>query len=132
MVTLPTTARNDARLTLSADLVQAGAVFNDAPRSLDGHNRIAHPGMHTTGTTAVLNNINGELVNPGRVTVGGTGVPAGGQSGSSQGGAGQSSKGSQNDPRHGHGDSGEHSGRPVPSFWNFAENKHGRNDGSHH
>ena len=131
MVTLPTTARDDAPLTLSADLTQAGAVFNDAPRSPGSHNQIAYTGMHTASTTAARNNINGGLVNPDRLNVAGTGAPAGGQSGSGQGGAGQS-KGSQNDPRHGHGDSDEHGGRPVPSFWNFAENKHGRNDGSHH
>jgi hypothetical protein len=111
--------------------------FNDAPRSLGGfwnspaasHNQIAYPRMPATGTTAVLNNINRGLINPGRLTVGGTGVPAGGQG---QGGAGQSNGGGQSDPRRGHGDSGEHSGRPVPSFWNFGENEHGRKDGSHH
>jgi hypothetical protein len=35
MATLPTTVRDDA-LALSADLDQAGAVFNDATRLLDG------------------------------------------------------------------------------------------------
>jgi hypothetical protein len=132
MVTLPTTARDDAPLTLSADLAQAGAVFNDAPRSLGSHNQITYPGMHTAGTAAVRNNINGGLVNPGRVAVSGTGVPAGGQGGNGQGGAGQSNGSSQSDPRHGHGDSDEHGGRPVPSFWNFSENKHGRKDDSRH
>jgi hypothetical protein len=140
MVTLPTTARDDTPLTLSADLAQAGAAFNDAPRSLgggfwndpDSQGQIAYPGMQPAGTAALRNNINGGLVNPGRVAVGGTGVPAGGQGGNSQGGAGQSNGSGQSDPRHGHGDSDEHGGRPVPSFWNFAENKHGPKDGSRH
>jgi hypothetical protein len=138
MVTLPTTARDDIPLTVSADLVQAGAAFGDASRSLDGgfwnpadsHNQVTYPGIHTAGAAA-FNNINGGLANPGRVAIGGTGVPAGGQGGNSQGGAGQSN-GGQSDPRHGHGDSAEHGGRPVPSFWNFADNEHGRKDGSRH
>ena len=132
MVTLPTTARDDAPLTLSADLTQAGAVFDDAPRSLGSHNQIAYPGMHPAGPAAVRNAINGGLVNSGRLTVAGTGVPAGGQGGNSQGGAGQSNGSGQSDARHGHGDSGEHGGRPVPSFWNFADNEHGRKDDSRH
>jgi len=132
MVTLPTTARDDAPLTLSADITQAGAAFNDAPRSLGSHNQIAYPGMHTASTAAVRNHINGGLVNPGRLTVAGTGAPAGGQGGNSQGGAGQSNSSGQSDPRHGHGDSGEHGGRPVPSFWNFAEKEPGRKDDSRH
>ena len=78
MVTFPTTARDDAPLTLSADITQAGAAFNDAPRSLGSHNQIAYPGMHTASTAAVRNHINGGLVNPGRLTVAGTGAPAGG------------------------------------------------------
>jgi len=74
-----TTVRNDA-LTPSTDLVQAGAVFNDATRLLDGglwdtpadsNNQIAYLGMYTTDIHAVLNDINGMLANPGAVTVGG-------------------------------------------------------------
>src|SRR5579871_6337463 len=74
-----TTVRNDA-LTPSSDLVQAGAVFNDATRLLDGglwdtpadsNNQIAYLGMYTTDIHAVLNDINGMLANPGGVTVGG-------------------------------------------------------------
>ncbi len=79
MATLPTTVRNDA-LGLSTDLAQAGAVFNDATRLLDGglwnnpadsNNQIAYLGMYTTDVAAVLNDINGALGNPGGVTVGG-------------------------------------------------------------
>ena len=79
MATLPTTVRNDA-LGLSTDLAQAGAVFNDATRLLDGglwnnpadsNNQIAYLGMYTTDVTAVLNDINAALGNPGGVTVGG-------------------------------------------------------------
>ena len=79
MATLPTTVRNDA-LGLSTDLAQAGAVFNDATRLLDGglwnnpadsNNQIAYLGMYTTDVTAVLNDINAALANPTGVTVGG-------------------------------------------------------------
>ena len=79
MATLPTTVRNDA-LGLSTDLAQAGAVFNDATRLLDGglwnnpadsNNQIAYLGMYTTDVTAVLNDINAALANPNGVTVGG-------------------------------------------------------------
>jgi len=74
-----TTVRNDA-LIPSTDLVQAGAVFNDATRLLDGglwdtpadsNNQIAYLGMYTTDIHAVLNDINGMLANHGAVTVGG-------------------------------------------------------------
>src|ERR1700761_7475613 len=74
-----TTVRDDA-LTPSTDLAQAGAVFNDATRLLDGglwdtpadsNNQIAYLGMYTTDIHAVLNDINGMLANPGGVTVGG-------------------------------------------------------------
>lgn len=74
-----TTVRNDA-LTPSADLAQAGAVFNDATRLLDGglwdtpadsNNQIAYLGMYTTDIHSVLNDINSMLANPGGVTVGG-------------------------------------------------------------
>jgi hypothetical protein len=80
MATLPTTVRDNA-LALSTDLAQAGAVFNDATRLLDGglwnnpadsNNQIAYLGMYTTDIQAVLNDINGVLANPGGVTVGGT------------------------------------------------------------
>jgi hypothetical protein len=79
MATLPTTVRNDA-LGLSTDLAQAGAVFNDATRLLDGglwntpadsNNQIAYLGMYTTDVAAVLNDINAALANPTGVTVGG-------------------------------------------------------------
>jgi trimeric autotransporter adhesin len=74
-----TTVRDDA-LATSTDLVQAGAVFNDSTRLLDGglwstpadsNNQIAYLGMYTTDIHAVLNDINGMLANPGGVTVGG-------------------------------------------------------------
>ncbi len=79
MSTLPTTVRDDA-LTPSTDLAQAGAVFNDATRLLDGglwsnpadtHNQPAYLGMYTTDTQAVMNDINAALANPGGVTVNG-------------------------------------------------------------
>src|SRR6185312_6965268 len=74
-----TTVRNDALLP-SNDLAQAGAVFNDATRLLDGglwdipadsNNQIAYLGMYTTDIHAVLNDVNAMLANPGGVTVGG-------------------------------------------------------------
>ncbi len=74
-----TTVRNDALLT-STDLVQAGAVFNDSTRLLDGglwdtpasaNNEIAYLGMYTTDIQAVLNDVNAMLANPGTVTAGG-------------------------------------------------------------
>src|ERR1700760_1324650 len=74
-----TTVR-DAALVPSADLAQAGTVFNDATRLLDGglwntpadsNNQIAYLGMYTTDVAAVLNDINAALANPGGVTVGG-------------------------------------------------------------
>lgn len=74
-----TTVRDDA-LVLSTDLAQAGAVFNDATRLLDGglwnnpadsNNQIAYLGMYATDVTAVLNDINAALANPAGVTVGG-------------------------------------------------------------
>src|SRR6185437_1175444 len=73
-----TTVRNDALLP-SNDLAQAGAVFNDATRLLDGglwdtpadsNNQIAYLGMYTTDIHAVLNDINGILANPGAATAG--------------------------------------------------------------
>ncbi len=74
MATLPTTVRNDA-LALSTDLAQAGAVFNDATRLLDGglwnnpadsNNQIAYLGMYTTDIQAVLNDVNGDACQSGR------------------------------------------------------------------
>jgi len=72
MTTLPTTARTDAP-ALSIDLAQAGAVFNDATRLLDGglwskpadnNNQAAYLGMYTTDIHAVLADINSALANP--------------------------------------------------------------------
>jgi len=80
MSTLPTTVRDDA-LGLSTDLVQAGVVFNDSTRLLDGglwstpadsSNQQAYLGLYTTDIHAVLNDINAALANPTGVTVGGT------------------------------------------------------------
>ena len=74
-----TTVRDDA-LATSLDLAQAGAVFNDATRLLDGglwdtpadsNNQIAYLGMYTTDIHAVLNDVTAMLANPGGVTVGG-------------------------------------------------------------
>jgi len=79
MVTLPTIVRNDA-LALSTDLAQAGAVFNDSTRLLDGglwntpadsNNQVAYQGMYTTDINAVLNDVNAMLANPNGVTVNG-------------------------------------------------------------
>lgn len=55
-------------------------------------------------------------------------------------GAGQGAGGNNNgqsDPRHScQGNSGEHGGRPVPSFWNFADDDQGHSHlakrGHHH
>src|SRR5579859_1954072 len=78
MATLPTTVRDDA-LTLSTDLAQAGAVFNDSTRLLDGglwsnpadnNNQIAYLGMYTTDINAVLDDLNAAIA--GGATVGGT------------------------------------------------------------
>ena len=74
-----TTVRDDALVT-STDLAQAGAVFNDSTRLLDGglwatpassNNQIAYLGMYTTDIHSVLNNVTSMLANPGGVTVGG-------------------------------------------------------------
>jgi trimeric autotransporter adhesin len=79
MTTLPTTVRDDA-LALSTDLSQAGVVFNDATRLLDGglwstpadsNNQVAYLGMYTTDITAVLDDVNADLANPNGVTVSG-------------------------------------------------------------
>jgi hypothetical protein len=79
MATLPTTARTDA-INLSTDLAQAGTVYNDATRLLEGglwstpadaNNQPAFLGMYTTDITAVLNDVNAALANPNGVTVSG-------------------------------------------------------------
>ena len=79
MATLPTTVRDNA-LALSTDLAQAGVVFNDATRLLEGglwstpadsNNQVAYLGMFTTDIHAVLNDINAALANPNGVTVSG-------------------------------------------------------------
>src|SRR6185312_7148655 len=77
--TLPATDRADA-LNLSTDLAQAGAVYNDSTRLLDGglwstpadnNNQAAYLGMYTTDVHAVLADINAALGNPNAVTAGG-------------------------------------------------------------
>src|SRR6516165_11326376 len=74
-LTMRTTA-----LATSEDLVQAGVVFNDATRLLEGglwstpadsNNQVAYLGMFTTDIHAVLNDINAALANPNGVTVSG-------------------------------------------------------------
>jgi trimeric autotransporter adhesin len=79
MTTLPTLVRDDA-LALSTDLSQAGVVFDDATRLLDGglwstpadsNNQVAYLGMYTTDITAVLDDVNADLANPNGVTVSG-------------------------------------------------------------
>lgn len=78
MTTL-TTLRDDA-LNLSTDLAQAGAVFNNSTRLLDGglwkspadaNNQAAYLGLYTTDIHAVLNDVNAAIGNPSGVTVGG-------------------------------------------------------------
>lgn len=80
-----TTVRDDALMT-STDLAQAGAVFNDSTRLLDGglwstpadsHNQAAYLGMYTTDIHAVLNDIDAMIANPGGVTVGGAALNLG-------------------------------------------------------
>jgi len=75
-----TTVRDDALATTN-DLAQAGAVFNDATRLLDGglwntpadsNNQPAYLGMYTTDINAVLDDVNAILANPAGTTVGGT------------------------------------------------------------
>jgi hypothetical protein len=67
-------------LAQSVDLVQAGVVFNDATRLLEGglwstpadnNNQQAYLGMYTTDLHAVSNDIAAILANPGQTTVGG-------------------------------------------------------------
>jgi hypothetical protein len=72
--------RDDA-LNLSTDLAQAGAVYNDATRLLDGglwstpadnNNQQAYLGMYTADITAVSDDITAMLANPAQMTIGGT------------------------------------------------------------
>ena len=79
MSTLPTTVRDDA-LNLSTDLAQAGTVFNDSTRLLDGglwstpadsNNQAAYLGMYTTDINAVLDDVNAALADPNAVTISG-------------------------------------------------------------
>jgi trimeric autotransporter adhesin len=79
MATVPTTVRSDA-LSLTTDLAQAGAVFNDATRLADGglwgtpadnNNQQAYLGMYTTDITAVSDDVAAILANPAAMTVGG-------------------------------------------------------------
>jgi hypothetical protein len=74
-LTMRTTA-----LATSEDLVQAGVVFNDATRLLEGglwstpadnNNQQAYLGMYTTDLHSVSNDIAAILANPGQATVGG-------------------------------------------------------------
>jgi hypothetical protein len=48
-----------------------------------------------------------------------------------QGGSGKIS-GQGHSRHHSPQEAGERDGRPVPSFWNFAESEHGHNGGNHH
>jgi len=75
-----TLVRNDA-LTTTTDLAQAGAVYDDAVRLLDGglwsnpadtHNQLNYLDMFTTDIHAVSNDIAAMLANPAQMTVGGT------------------------------------------------------------
>ena len=79
MSTLPTTVRDDA-LNLSTDLAQAGTVFNDSTRLLDGglwstpadsNNQAAYLGMYTTDINAVLDDVNAVLAAPDATTISG-------------------------------------------------------------
>jgi trimeric autotransporter adhesin len=79
MATNPTLVRADA-LNLTTDLAQAGAVYNDATRLLDGGlwsqpadaaNQQAYLGMYTTDITAVSDDIAAMLANPAAMTIGG-------------------------------------------------------------
>ena len=83
MSTLPTSVRDDA-LNLSIDLAQAGVVFNDSTRLLDGglwstpadsNNQAAYLGLYSTDITAVSDDINAALGNPNGVTVSGDAYP---------------------------------------------------------
>src|SRR3974377_189967 len=75
-----TLTMRDSALGVSPDLVQAGAVFNDATRLLEGglwskpadsSNQQNYSSMYTTDIHAVLNDISAILANPTATTVGG-------------------------------------------------------------
>jgi hypothetical protein len=75
-----TLTMRDSALGLSTDLVQAGVVFNDATRLLDGglwskpadnNNQQNYSSMYTTDIHAVLNDVSAILNNPAGTTVGG-------------------------------------------------------------
>jgi len=73
------TVRTDA-LTVSPDLAQAGATFNDATRLLDGglwsqpdaNNQAPYLGLFTADINTVLSDVNADIATPNMVTVGGT------------------------------------------------------------
>jgi len=73
------TVRTDA-LTVSPDLAQAGATFNDATRLLDGglwsqpnaNDQAPYLGLFTDDINAVLSDVKADLATPNMVTVGGT------------------------------------------------------------
>jgi trimeric autotransporter adhesin len=75
-----TLTMRDSALGLSTDLVQAGVVFNDATRLLEGglwskpadsNNQQNYASMYTTDIHAVLSDISAVLTNPATTTVGG-------------------------------------------------------------
>jgi hypothetical protein len=75
-----TLTMRDSALGLSTDLVQAGTVFNDATRLLDGglwkqpadsSNQQNYDSMYTADVHAVLNDISAIITNPASATVGG-------------------------------------------------------------
>src|SRR5271166_3733917 len=68
-------------LNTSPDLAQAGTVFNDSTRLLDGglwgkpadnNNQAAYLGMYTTDIHAVLNDVNAALATPAGAMINGT------------------------------------------------------------
>jgi trimeric autotransporter adhesin len=75
-----TLTMRDSALGLSTDLAQAGVVFNDATRLLEGglwskpadnNNQQNYASMYTTDIHAVLSDISAVLANPAATTVGG-------------------------------------------------------------
>jgi len=75
-----TLTMRDSALGSSTDLVQAGVVFNDATRLLEGglwskpadsSNQQNYSSMYTTDIHAVLSDISAVLANPAATTVGG-------------------------------------------------------------
>ena len=78
-----TLTQRTTALAASVDLVQAGAVFNDATRLLDGglwskpadaHNQANYLGMYTADITAVQTDIANMLANPTTITANGVTV----------------------------------------------------------